>query len=346
MQFNYLLKFVKGIVLIQLFLLALIAGLSLEWGSRYMVQIPYINFDRILIPFSKIHIQKEQAEIILEEANPLLVGNGNLAKRWLDADYVTRTVPQNIIGSHIPALANSDVTGGESQLGSGEADKMPFVSDPEKVKPTPTDSIFKDYQVYLYCTHSSESYIPDSGQAKQEGKRGLINKVALELTQSLKNSGLAAVFDDKIHDYPDYNKSYTNSRETIKKITESSSKILAVLDIHRDSIPGASKAGKVKIKGKNGAQILIIVGTDQRKTHPNWKKNNDFAERIYRQGEKMYPGLIRGVRTQAGTYNQEYHTHALLLEIGSDNNSLDEANYAAQLFAEVLAEVLKEEIEP
>ena len=29
----------------------------------------------------------------------------------------------------------------------------------------------------------------------------------------------------------------------------------------------------------------------------------------------------QGVRTKAGTYNQEYHPHALLLELGSDYNS-------------------------
>jgi len=35
----------------------------------------------------------------------------------------------------------------------------------------------------------------------------------------------------------------------------------------------------------------------------------------------------------------------LLLEFGSDYNTLEEANYAAQLFSDVLMQVLKEEIE-
>lgn len=59
----------------------------------------------------------------------------------------------------------------------------------------------------------------------------------------------------------------------------------------------------------------------------------------------MYPGLIKGVRTKAGTYNQEFHPRALLLEFGSDYNTLEEASYAARLFNQVLIEVLKEDIQ-
>ena len=54
-------------------------------------------------------------------------------------------------------------------------------------------------------------------------------------------------------------------------------------------------------------------------------------------------GLIK-VRTKAGTYNQEYHHHALLLEFGTDQNKLEEVLYAGELFSDILVEVLKEEV--
>ena len=70
----------------------------------------------------------------------------------------------------------------------------------------------------------------------------------------------------------------------------------------------------------------------------------EFAQVIYHQGEKKYPGLIKGIRTKAGTYNQEFFPRALLLEFGGDLNSLAEARYAGMLFSDILIEVLKEDL--
>lgn len=163
------------------------------------------------------------------------------------------------------------------------------------------------------------------------------------MSDQLKKKGLKAEHIDTIHDWPDYNQSYTNSRNTVKKLVNNE-EIMALFDVHRDSIPGSTKAATIKINGRKSALILIVVGTDERKDHPHWKENLAFAQKIYQQGQLMYPGLIKGVRTKAGTYNQEYHPHALLLELGSDYNSLEEAKYAGELFTEVLLQVLEKEV--
>ena len=64
----------------------------------------------------------------------------------------------------------------------------------------------KGREVALYCTHSAETYTPDSGKPKLDGKHGLINKVARQLADSLQEQGLKAVYYDKIHDFPEYDK--------------------------------------------------------------------------------------------------------------------------------------------
>ncbi|HAA09192.1 MAG TPA: stage II sporulation protein P, partial [Syntrophomonas sp.] len=43
--------------------------------------------------------------------------------------------------------------------------------------------------------------------------------------------------------------------------------------------------------------------------------------------------------------NQEYHNRALLIEIGSDLNTLAQAKYAAQLFSDILIRVLAEDMQ-
>ena len=56
--------------------------------------------------------------------------------------------------------------------------------------------------------------------------------------------------------------------------------------------------------------------------------------------EELFPGLSLGYRVQSGRYNQHLHPHSLLIEVGNDLNSLEEALYAAELFAQVIAEIL------
>ncbi len=230
-------------------------------------------------------------------------------------------------------------------------DDKPVINNPLENAPPETQpynekyaAALKECQVVFYCTHSAESYIPDSGVAKCEGQRGLVNQVADTLARELNRAGIQAVFNDTIHDFPEYNYSYTNSRETVKNTIKKYPHLVALFDIHRDSIPGREDAETINVNGKDAALILIVVGTDERKPHPNWRKNLAFAEKIRNKGEEIYPGLIKGVRSKAGTYNQEFFDHALLLEFGTDRNSLQEVTYAAQLFTNILLDVLYEEV--
>jgi stage II sporulation protein P len=338
--------FLKGILFIQIVLLIILAGLSFDINQKYAESIKIFSLGRIMLPFSSVQITDRQAEVLFQENNVLLAGLNVIPEKILQDDYYNSIVPENIIGSHFQALAFADRSKNQSEI-VNEEDTAPVSTDENTDQSAQLDSEtlarFNKSQIFMYCTHSAETYTPNSGQARLDGKRGLINQVAATIEQSLNDKGLPAQFVDTIHDYPDYNKSYTNSRTTVSKIVGANKNILGLFDIHRDSIPGEGKASTINIKGKKSARILIVVGTNERKPHPNWEQNHQFAEKLYQQGEKMYPGLIKGVITKAGTYNQEFHPRALLLEFGSDQNSLSQVNYAAQLFTDILIEVLKEE---
>lgn len=340
------LTFLKGILFIQVFLLIIIAGLSFDINQKYLEGMKLFNLERILLPFSGLQINDRQAEVLFQENNVLMAGANIIPDKILEDEYYASMVPENIIGSHIQALAFADQGEDQTAEDPAEEDIAPSASEEEYNQDSQLDSetmaLFQKSQVFMYCTHSAESYIPNSGKARLDGKRGLINQVAATIENSLDDKGLPAQFVDTIHDYPDYNKSYTQSRTTVSKIVGANKNILGLFDVHRDSIPGEGKASTVNIKGKKSARILIVVGTNERKPHPNWEQNHQFAEKLYRQAEKMYPGLIKGVITKAGTYNQEFHPRALLLEFGSDQNTLDEVTWAAKLFTDVLIEVLKE----
>lgn len=216
---------------------------------------------------------------------------------------------------------------------TAKTESLPAMAD------TPVDSQYPP--VGFYCTHNAESYYPGSNQSRVEGGKGLINQVGQSMADALEKIGIQAVFDATVHDSPDYNMAYSNSRQTVERLAKNT-EWSAFIDVHRDAIPDKKAPVVVEVDEKMAAQMLIIVGSDERKPNPDWGENLNFAEKIFKTGEKMYPGLIRGVRIKPGTYNQEIHPPSILLEVGNEYNSLDEARYSAKLFAEILSTVIKE----
>ncbi|MDK2820911.1 MAG: stage sporulation protein [Clostridia bacterium] len=199
----------------------------------------------------------------------------------------------------------------------------------------------KNPLIAIYNTHNAECYKPSEGSSKVPGKNGGVSKVAKTLADTLyKDYGIAVVHSTTIHDYPDFTKSYTNSKETLKHILAENPSVIVALDIHRDA--GLPKPPVVEINNQKVAQVLIVVGSNARLEHPNWRQNEEFAHKLAKKMEELYPGLCRGVRVLKGRYNQHLLPKALLLEFGSDNNTLEEAKNSARLMAHVLAVVVKD----
>ncbi|MEL7566663.1 MAG: stage II sporulation protein P [Dehalobacterium sp.] len=190
--------------------------------------------------------------------------------------------------------------------------------------------------VGIYCTHSAESYVPSQGVEKLEGKNGGVFLVAEHLKDTLEhNYGIKAVLSDTIHDYPDWSKSYANSLATLEKMKKDYPSIQIFIDVHRDALTPKDTT-TTEIDGTKASKIMFVVGSDTRLPHPNWKQNQDFVQKIANQMEKMYPGLLKGVRVQDGRYNQHVSPHAILLEMGGTENTLEETLQSAEMFAAVI----------
>lgn len=340
--------YIKNILLLQLFVAAIFIGWSLDLSRQNQAawSIPsLLHQDESLL---RIRINERVGKSLIGCVNCAMAGDTDI--EHLSRAHLGRQFAKNMFTTSINALAYSKDSSEEALARGSTPDRngddipLPAIRQEQEEKAA-ADLVewARDEGIFFYCTHSTETYIPDSGQARLKNQRGLVNEVAGSMADLLNKKGLEAEYIDTIHDWPEYNESYTNSRSTVKNLVDSE-EVLAIFDVHRDSIPGSTKASTIKINGRKSAVILIVVGSDERKDHPHWKENLAFAQKIYQQGQLMYPGLIKGVRTKAGTYNQEYHRQALLLEMGSDYNSLEEAKYAGELFTNVLVEVLEKEV--
>lgn len=200
--------------------------------------------------------------------------------------------------------------------------------------------------IVLFHTHATEAYLPHKeGNYRTQDERYNVMGIGTKITANLQGYGLNVKHLKDYNDYPDYNSSYANSKNAVGKVLSDAKKNL-VIDIHRDGAEENSayelKLSRVKtitINDKDAATCILVIG-DKNENAEKLKQN---AKLLYDVAEKMYPGLLREIVVRPGAYfNQYLSDYAILLEIGSTLNNIDEANYSAELMTEILAEYITE----
>lgn len=207
-------------------------------------------------------------------------------------------------------------------------------------------------QVLIMHTHTTESfmleerdyYTENDASRTRDSKKNMI-AIGDIIEQKLKAAGIGVIHDTTIHDYPAYSGSYTRSAATITDDLKAYPSIKIVIDIHRDSITANNKEKikpVVKIDGKNAAQVMLVMGsqTGGITNYPNWKENLSLALKYQQTLEVMYPGLARAITLNSGKYNQNLTKGSILLEVGTEANTLDEAKRGAAYAGEALVSLL------
>ncbi|OJU15126.1 MAG: hypothetical protein BGN88_03010 [Clostridiales bacterium 43-6] len=207
-------------------------------------------------------------------------------------------------------------------------------------------------QVLIMHTHATESYMTtDNGQynksfsARDRDNTKNMVRVGEEIKKQLDAAGIVTIHDKTQHDYPSYNGGYERSAATTKKYLKQYPSIDVVLDIHRDAITrddGTKIKPTAVIGGKKAAQIMICAGCQDDKVtgFPDWQHNLRFALRLQKQCNDSYSGLVRPMYFVSKKYNEYLSRGSLLLEMGSDSNTLEEAVYSGKLLGISLAKVL------
>ena len=77
------------------------------------------------------------------------------------------------------------------------------------------------------------------------------------------------------------------------------------------------------------------AGFDER---PDWPQNLKLAGSITESLQRIAPGIARDVKIKSGRFNQHVSPGALLMEVGNNMNTLDEALAACPVIAMALAD--------
>ncbi len=207
--------------------------------------------------------------------------------------------------------------------------------------------------VLIVHTHGTEAYSPE-GAVSYDGVSELarssditenVVSVGAVMAEILNSKGISTLHCTVMHDKQSYRDSYSRSAETIKKYLEQYPTIKYVIDVHRDSVTnkdGALLRPVTVADGKAAAQVMCVVGSNEGGAdYPNWQDNLSFALKFREALNDRYDGISRPVCLRPSAYNQQYAPVSILLEVGASGNYLSEAQEAARLCAQVLADIIK-----
>lgn len=302
------------------------------------------TFLRQIIPGLTKITSEEDPDLFLETDSVDLI-----LRLLVDIRYQS---PQELLRVQIPLMSSLQtqkwyVTAASQQrsgnTGIKTADLKRISPEQPGVRPQPSppeERVKERPRLLILHTHTSESFLPVSGEEHCFNGRGDIVKVGAHLRQVLEDKyGLPTLHCDTIHDYYPFRESYKRAEKTISEYLSRYPDIQVILDLHRDATPGIEH--RVNIKGKPAAKLIMVVGTDRLGLpHPNWEKNSRFAKELAEAVDRVYPGLVHGVIEAEARYNQHLHPHAIIVEVGDHNTTLEEAYYSTELFAGVLASYL------
>lgn len=206
-------------------------------------------------------------------------------------------------------------------------------------------------QIYIFHTHgASERFIDSKPGDRSESVVG----VGTYLTEILqKKYGYQVIHDeteyDRINGKIDRNKAYNKAAKGLKNTLKKYPSIQVVIDLHRDGV-GNKVHRLTKVNGKRTAQLMFFNGLSRNRKgeikylkNDNLQANLSFSLQMKLKCMELYPNLAKPVYLKSYRYNLHMRKRSLLIELGNENNTLQEAKNAMEPLAKVLNQVLSED---
>lgn len=198
-------------------------------------------------------------------------------------------------------------------------------------------------QILIYHTHSRE---------------GFIDSVPGDASTTIIGAGdkLASLLQDKygfqvLHHREEYDAerddAYNKSLPAITQILEENPTIEVVIDLHRDAVAGDRKL-VMDLQGRPTARFMFFNGLSYgRKSgdiayleNPYIQDNLAFSFQAQVAANEYYPGIARKVYLKAYRFNMHLKPKSMLIELGAQNNTVEEIMNACDPLAHILAIVL------
>lgn len=208
----------------------------------------------------------------------------------------------------------------------------------------------KKPQILIYHTHSQEEFSNSTSDVSTT-IIGVGDRLEKILTEQF---GYNVIHDETEYDMVDgkldRNEAYDQARVGVKKILEKNPSISLVLDIHRDGVNGDTRL-VTEINEKSTAQVMFFNGMSRFKTtgdidylyNPYLFENLALSLQMKLKAEAYYPGFARRNYVNAYKYNLDLCKQCMLIEVGAQTNTYQEAKNAAEPLAMLINMVMGEE---
>ncbi len=199
-------------------------------------------------------------------------------------------------------------------------------------------------QILIHHTHSQEQYADSSG----DGSMSIVAVGAYLARLLTEQYGFNVIHDTGEYDVIDHDNAYSYAGPAVEKILEEHPSIEVVLDIHRDGI-GNDGHLVTEVNGKQTAQIMFFNGLSRTTQNgdlaylknPYIQDNLAFSLQTKLAAEEYYPGFARSNYLKGYRYNLHYRPKSMLVEVGAQTNTFEEARNAMEPLADLLHKVLR-----
>lgn len=202
-------------------------------------------------------------------------------------------------------------------------------------------------QILIYHTHSQEEFadsVPgDTGTS--------IVGMGAVLAEALRGYGYQVIHDTGVYDLIDgvldRSAAYDYARVAVEEILQKYPTIEVVIDLHRDGVDGQKFV--TEIDGKPTSMIMFFNGISRNSqdepltylANPYTQQNLAFSLQLELAAREKYPGYTRNIYLKAERFNLHLRPRSLLVEAGTQLNTVEEERNAMQPLAELLNGVLE-----
>lgn len=199
-------------------------------------------------------------------------------------------------------------------------------------------------QILIYHTHSQEGYadsVPGDASMTVVGVGDYLTEL---LTQKY---GFSVIHHTGQYDVGDRDHAYAKAGPALEQILAENQSIEVVIDLHRDGV-GNNTRLVTEQNGVQMAQVMFFNGLSRTtKTgdieylyNPYIADNLAVSFQMQLKAAEYYPGFTRRIYLKGYRYNMHYCPKTLLIEVGAQTNTLEEAKNAMVPLADLLNKVL------
>ena len=204
-------------------------------------------------------------------------------------------------------------------------------------------------RILIYHTHTTEAYtatasspyVKTSSYRTADPDKSVL-AVGEALAERLRTQyGFCVVHDTTDHEPPRLKTAYSRSEQTMRTYLDKYPSLVLFIDIHRDA--SSDTSDYVLVDGEPTARLMCVVGQGIKyEDKPDFDRNYALAASLTEHLRRIEKRLARDVRVKTGRYNQHVGELSLLIEVGHNSNTLEQALHAVPSLAESLALTLAE----